>query len=227
MGNKINPTSLRIGINKGWASRWFSGRAFGDLLREDFELRKAIMAHLTKAKSGIERIELERSRNSLRVIVYTSRPGLVIGRGGEGIESLRKTIERKVFALRAKEKDPRFQIKLDVEEVKKAETNASLVAKNMAEQIEKRIPFRRILKFTLEKLMGNKEVLGAKVMVKGRLDGSEMSRDEWLHKGKVPLHTLRANIDYGTATAFNTYGTVGVKVWIYKGDVFDEKEKKK
>lgn len=226
MGNKINPTSLRIGINKGWSSRWFTKRTFGNLLQEDFELRKAILTHLEKVKSGIERIEIERASNALRVILFTSRPGLIIGRGGEGVESLRKLIEKKVYQLHGGKKDTKFQIKLDVEEVKKAETNAALVAQSMADQIEKRIPFRRILKSTLEKLMDNKEVLGAKVMVKGRLDGSEMSRDEWLHKGKVPLHTLRANIDYGSATAFNTYGTVGIKVWIYKGDVFNEKEKK-
>lgn len=226
MGNKINPISLRIGINKGWTSRWFTKRTFGTLLQEDFHLRTVLMKHLEKARSAVERIEIERASNMLRVVLFTSRPGLIIGRGGEGIETLRKIIEKKVYEFRGGKKDTKFQIKLDVEEVKKAETNAALVAQNMADQIEKRIPFRRILKSTLEKLMSNKEVLGAKVMVKGRLDGSEMSRDEWLHKGKVPLHTLRANIDYGSATAFNTYGTVGIKVWIYKGDVFDEKQEK-
>lgn len=224
MGQKINPVSFRIGINRGWLSRWFNKRNFPVLLKEDYEIRKLVNKNLSKA--GIERIEIERSADSIRVILFTSRPGFVIGRGGEGVETLKKAIENIVLNLRGNKSNAKLQIKLDVEEVRRPETFASLVAQNMVDQIEKRIPFRRVLKQTIAKVLSNKDVLGVKVMVKGRLDGSEMRRTEWLRKGRIPLHTLRANIDYAMATAFNTYGTVGVKVWIYKGDVFEEGKNK-
>jgi len=223
MGQKINPLSFRLGVNKGWLSRWFIRRNLPRVLREDYEIRKLLSKHLSKA--GIEKIEIERSADSIRVILFTSRPGFVIGRGGEGIENLKKTVEEKILELRGKS-NAKLQIKLDVEEIRKVEAFASLVAQNMAEQLEKRIPFRRVLKQTIEKVFSNKDVFGVKVMVKGRLGGSEMSRTEWLRKGRIPLHTLRADIDYSAATAFNTYGTVGVKVWIYKGDVFEEGKNK-
>ena len=223
MGQKINPLSFRLGVNKGWFSRWFVKRNLPVVLREDYEIRKLLNKRLSK--SGIEKIEIERSADSILVILFTSRPGFVIGRGGEGIENLKKAVEEKILELRGKG-NAKLQLKLDVEEVRKAEASASLVAQNMADQLEKRISFRRVLKQTIEKVFSNKDVLGVKVMVKGRLGGSEMSRTEWLRKGRIPLHTLRADIDYSAATAFNTYGTVGVKVWIYKGDVFEEGKNK-
>ncbi|RJQ14597.1 30S ribosomal protein S3 [Candidatus Parcubacteria bacterium] len=223
MGQKINPVSFRIGINRGWVSRWFGKKNIGRFLEEDHELRSLIAKRF--AKAGIERVEIERSPNHIRVILFTSRPGLIIGRGGEGVEALKKDIERKILKMRD-QKNAKLQVKVDIEEVRRAETNATLVAQSMADQIEKRIRFRRILKQAIEKVMSNKDVLGVKVMVKGRLDGSEMARTEWLKRGKIPLHTLRANIDYAAVTAFNTYGTVGVKVWIYKGDVFEDKDKR-
>lgn len=221
MGHKTNPYVFRLGITKGWRSMWVAeNKKYKDYLREDFEIRKLIAKRFNKV--GIERVEIERSHNALRVVIYTSRPGFVIGKGGEGIEALRKEIETKILSVRG-EKDKKLQLKVDVEELRQVETHATLIAQGMAEQIEKRIPFRRVLKQTLEKIMASKGIYGAKVSLSGRLDGSEMSRTEWLGKGKIPLHTLRADIDYGSATAFNTYGTVGVKVWIYKGEVFDKK----
>lgn len=216
MGQKVNPVVFRIGHSEDWKSRWYNKRLYKDFLRQDIKLRNFLMRRL--AKAGIERIDIERSANSIKVIIKTARPGFIIGRGGGGVEELKTQIKRllvKEMPLSAKN-----EIRLEIEEVKSPESYASIVVQNIAEQIEKRIPYRRALKQGLEKVMQVKEVEGVKIMIKGRLDGAEIARTEWLLKGKIPLQTLRARIDYSQATAYTTYGTVGVKVWIYKGEMF-------
>lgn len=216
MGQKVNPVVFRIGHSEDWKSRWYNKRLYKDFLKQDIKLRNFLMHRL--AKAGIERIVIERSANSIKVIIKTARPGFIIGRGGGGVEELKTQIKRllvKEMPLSAKN-----EIRLEIEEVKSPESCASIVAQNIAEQIERRIPYRRTLKQGLEKVMQVKEVEGAKIMIKGRLDGAEIARTEWLAKGKLPLQTLRAKIDYAASTAYTTYGTIGIKVWICKGEIF-------
>jgi len=186
-----------------------------EFLAEDTKIRDFIYGKLSKA--GLAKIEIERAANAVKIIIYTSRPGLIIGRGGTGVEQLRLDLQRIVAKQRHKEK---IELRLEIEEIRQSDVSAPIVAQGIAEQIEKRMLYRRVMKQTLEKIMQNKSVEGAKVMLKGRLDGSEIARREWLAKGRIPLQTLRANIDFGQATAFTTYGTVGIKVWIYKGEIF-------
>ena len=191
MGQKVNPVAFRLGINKNWKSRWFSKSKYQEFLREDFIIREFLQNKLKK--SGLGGIEIERSANSANVIVFSSRPGLIIGRGGSGIEDLRK--ELKSILIRKLKIDPKSEIKLSVEEIKSPESKASIVAQGIADQLERRMPFRRTIKQSVEKIMQSKDVQGAKVMVGGRLDGNEIARREWTAKGKIPLQTLRANID--------------------------------
>ncbi|MBI2582894.1 30S ribosomal protein S3, partial [Candidatus Azambacteria bacterium] len=168
-------------------------------------------------------VEIERSGTALRLLIKTARPGLIIGRGGTGIEEIRKEVVRLLEKLRGpKEK---IDLAIEIQEIRKPEFHAMVMARQMAGELEKRIPFRRVMKQTLDRIMQSKEVEGAKVALAGRLGGAEMSRTEWLAKGKIPLHTLRANIDYAQTEARTTYGAIGIKVWIYKGEVFGEKEK--
>jgi len=223
MGKKVNPLAFRIGVNEGWRSRWFQQKSYKDFLKEDYYLRAFLVEKFKK--NGLERIEIERSANKMTVIIHTSRPGLIIGKGGGGIEALKAEIEKKYNAIKV-DKKAKIEIRVQVEEVSKPEGHAPIVAQQAADQIEKRLPFRRVLKQTLEKTMQSGDVIGAKIRVSGRLDGGEMSRTEWLSKGRMPLATLRAHIDYATANAYCTYGVVGVKVWIYKGEVFEKKDKK-
>ncbi len=220
MGHKVDPIAYRLGITKGWKSRWFNLREFRKNLEEDYKVRTFLYKKLVKM--GLEKTEIERSGNLLHVKIFTSRPGLIIGRGGEGAEKLKRDVENIIKKVNITKK---INLKFDIEEVSKPDQSAQIVAQSMADQIERRIPFRRVLKQTIEKVMQQKGVLGVKVAVAGRLDGSEMSRVEWLAKGKIPLQTLRADIDFARATAFNSYGTVGIKVWIYKGEIFGEKPK--
>jgi len=222
MGHKVDPNLIRTGVTKGWRSRWFSSAAYRKNLEEDFKLREIIQEKLSKA--GLEKIEVERRGNSLRIIIFTARPGFVIGRGGEGIDVLRKTIEAELKRIRGSA-EPKLELKIDVEEIKRGEVPAAIVGQQMAEQIEKRIPYRRVLKQAIDKVMGSRGVQGVKVLVAGRLNGAEIARTEWLAKGRTPMNTLRANIDFAKVTSFNTYGTVGIKVWIYRGDILKEKEK--
>ena len=216
MGQKVNPVVFRIGHTEDWKSRWDNKKSYTIFLAQDVRLREFLTKKL--AKAGIERIEIERSANSMNIIVKTARPGIIIGRGGGGVEQLREEVKKQLA------KDPRnnakTEIRLEVEEVKQPESQSSIAAQNMVEQIEKRIPYRRVLKQTLDKIIQIKGVEGVKIMLKGRLDGAEIARTEWLAKGKIPLQTLRAKIDYAAATAFTTYGTVGIKAWIYKGEQF-------
>jgi small subunit ribosomal protein S3 len=215
MGHKVNPTGLRIGITTTWKSRWFSGKNYAQKLREDVQIREFIMKKWKAA--AIADVDIERSANTLKLIIKTSRPGVLIGRGGTGITDMSEIIKNKFFAGK------KIDLKIEAQEVRQFEENASLVAQNVAEQLEKRIPFRRILKSTLDQVEKNRNIKGVKIEVSGRLGGAEMSRREWLSRGTVPLHTLRADIDFARATAKTTYGSIGVKVWIYKGEIFGEK----
>lgn len=212
MGHKVNPTGLRIGITNTWRSRWFAAKDYTKKMREDIEIRSLVMKRWKNA--GIADVEIERNANTVKLIIKTSRPGVLIGRGGTGIEDISRVIKKTVFPGR------KVDLKIEAQEVRQFEENASLVAQNVAEQLEKRVPFRRVLKSMLDQVEKNKNVKGVKIEVSGRLGGAEMSRREWLSRGTVPLHTLRADIEFSRATAFTTYGAIGVKVWIYKGEVF-------
>lgn len=215
MGHKVNPTGLRIGITTGWKSRWFADKDFTKKLKEDVQVRQFVMKKWKSA--AIADVEIERSANTMKLIIKTSRPGVLIGRGGTGIGDMTAAIKKQFFAGK------KIDLKIEAQEVRQFEENASLVAQNVAEQLEKRVPFRRILKSMLDQIEKNKNVKGVKIEVSGRLGGAEMSRREWLSRGTVPLHTLRADIDFAKATAFTTYGAIGVKTWLYKGEVFDKK----
>ncbi len=215
MGQKVNPHGLRIGIIKDWDTKWYANKKnFGDLLVEDVKIRRFIKKKLYI--SGISRIEIERAANKIKVNVHTAKPGLVIGKGGAGIEELRKEVE----ALTGK------SVLINITEIKSPEMDAQLVAENIAGQLEKRISFRRAMKQAMTRTMklGAK---GIKTAVAGRLGGAEIARTEHYHEGTIPLQTLRADIDYGFAEANTTYGKLGVKAWIYKGEVLPAVKKEK
>lgn len=207
MGQKINPTSFRVSVTKDWKSRWFNVRQYKEFLKEDVALRAYLNRKLKNM--SVDRITIERSPDVLSIIISTARPGLIIGRSGTGVEELKKTIQRMVKRKTA--------VRIDIQEYKNPESSAAIMAESMAEQIEKRVQYRRVLKQMLAKITASPEVKGAKVTLSGRLDGNEIARVEHLEKGNLPLQTLRANIDFARATAYTTYGTVGIKVWIYKG----------
>lgn len=212
MGHKANPIGMRIGITTSWKSRWFGGRSYQKNLREDVLLREFVLSKWKSAAIGF--VEIERSSGSLRLVIGTSRPGVLIGRGGTGVEDLTRAVKRKFFRGR------RIDLKIDIQEVKHFEENALLVAEQVAEQLERRLPFRRVLKGTLDQVEKNRSIRGVKIEISGRLGGAEMSRREWLSRGTLPLHTLRADIDFSKATARTTYGAIGVKVWLYRGEKF-------
>lgn len=210
MGQKVHPTIFRIGVNRSWSSKWFARQSFGNYLRQDAAIRKFLKKKYTNG--GIAQVALSRTGDALTVAIHTSRPGVLIGRGGTGAEEIKKGIESLL-----KLKKP--SVRVDIQEVDRPDLSAELVVQNVIEQIEKRIPFRRVLKQTVERVKraGGK---GVRVMISGRLNGADIARTESLHSGSIPLHTLRADIDYSRGTAHTTYGVIGVKVWIYKGDVF-------
>ena len=217
MGNKIRPDSFRLGIYRGWSFRWFPKKGFKEGLEENVLIRKVIEDKISLA--GIDKIEIDKSDKNYRINIKVARPGLVIGRGGKGIEDLIALLEKnlnKLFKDRGIKN--KISINLNIEELKRTEISAKVTAQNIAWDLEKRMPYRRTMKRYLQSIMQNREVEGAKIKLSGRLDGNEISRREWLSKGKLPLQTLRSNIDYGEATAFCAYGTVGIKVWIYKGE---------
>lgn len=223
MGQKINPNSLRTGITKGWLANWFPKKIdFKNSLEEDVLIRKIIHDKISNA--GIDRVLIERAGNNYKIFIKASRPGFIIGRGGKGIEDLTKLVEGKLKKLRKDNgvSEP-ILLSLNIEELKRSEISSNVVAQTVAWDLEKRMPYRRTIKKYLDQILQNREVRGAKIRVKGRLDGNEIARDEHLEKGNLPLQTLRADIDYGEATAHTIYGTIGVKVWIYKGEVFDRK----
>ncbi|WP_031517205.1 30S ribosomal protein S3 [Desulfofalx alkaliphila] len=211
MGQKVNPVGLRVGIIRDWESKWFADkRNYSTLLIEDVKIREFIKKKLYL--SGISRINIERAANRVKVTIHTAKPGIVIGRGGAEVEALRQELERMTGK----------KVNVNIQEVKVPEADAQLVAENVASQLEKRIAFRRAMKQVIGRSikMGAK---GIKVAVSGRLGGAEIARTEWASEGKVPLHTLRADIDYGFAEADTTYGKIGVKVWIYKGEVLPQR----
>ncbi|MFH1366890.1 MAG: 30S ribosomal protein S3 [Patescibacteria group bacterium] len=215
MGNKVNPKIFRIGITQDWQSKWFAKKDYGQNLELDVKIRKYLKDRLKDA--GLAAILIERSGANIKVNISTSKPGIVIGRGGSGAENLRKELKDKVI------KDKKISVNLNIQEVQKPNLNGQIVCQGMIEQIEKRIPFRRILRGTLDQVM-KAGAKGVKVNVAGRLNGAEIARTEKLAIGCIPLHTLRADIDFAQGTAATTYGSIGVKVWIYKGEIF-KKEK--
>lgn len=213
MGQKISPTSFRLSVQKGWLSRWFGlGKKYIQFFREDYTIRTFLSKKLKNM--SVDRVEIECSPDVLNIIIHTARPGLIIGRGGTGAEDLKRDVQRLIKRKTA--------VKLDIQEFKSPETSAAIMAESIAEQIERRLPFRRVMKQVLSKVTANrKEVFGAKIELAGRLNGAEIARTEHLEEGNLPLQTLRANIDYAKRTAYTTYGTIGIKVWIYKGLTFD------
>ena len=206
MGQKVNPIGLRVGINRSWDSRWFADKGYGDMLHEDLELRSFLRKRLSQA--GVSRILIERPAKRARVTIYTARPGVVIGKKGADIEKLRGDLQRKTGG----------DVSLNIVEIRKPELDAQLVAENIAQQLERRVAFRRAMKRSVQSAM-RMGAEGIRINCSGRLGGAEIARMEWYREGRVPLHTLRADIDYGEATANTTYGTCGVKVWIFKGEI--------
>jgi len=212
VGQKVHPKGLRIGIIKDWDAKWFADKDFSGLLIEDIKIRSFIKKKLFAA--GISRIEIERAANRVKITIHTAKPGIVIGRGGAEVETLRKELEKKTGK----------NVNINIVEIKVPELDAQLVAENVAAQLVKRVSFRRAMKQAVSRTM-RMGAQGIKITCSGRLAGAEMARTEWYNEGKVPLHTLRADIDYGFAEADTTYGKIGVKVWIYKGEVLPETKK--
>ncbi len=214
MGRKVHPVGFRLIINKNWESRWFAdGKEYTQNLHQDFKIRSLIMAEAKKA--GVSTIEVERFPGKVRVIVHTAKPGILIGRKGDSVKKIRTDLE----ALIGK------KIDLEIKEIKNPDTDAYLVAENLAGQIERRVSYRRAMKRALQQAI-RQGAQGIKVEVQGRLSGAEMARSVWLREGRVPLQTLRADIDFARAEALTTYGRIGVKVWVYRGEVLPEMEEK-
>ncbi len=206
MGQKVNPIGLRLGVNRTWDSRWYADGDYGDLLLEDLKLRDYLRGRLKQA--GVSRIVIERPAKKARVTIHTARPGVVIGKKGADIEALRKEMARRTGG----------EVSLNIVEIRKPELDAQLVAENIAQQLERRVAFRRAMKRAVQSAM-RLGAQGIRINCAGRLGGAEIARTEWYREGRVPLHTLRADVDYGTATAKTTYGTCGVKVWVFKGEI--------
>ena len=223
MTHVVHPYSHRLGIIRDWKSRWFGKdtNQYVDQLRADVLVR----AWMTKRLRGmyLSLIEIERTEKQYRIMIHTSRPGMIIGRGGDGIEKLRTALKKEMARLKIIVPQ---DVKLDIIEVSSPEADASIVAAMIAEGIEKRLPFRRVLKTTIEKVMANRDVQGARIAVSGRLGGAEMARREQIKRGGIPLQTLRADIDFARERANMTYGVIGIKVWIYRGMKFDKKDTK-
>jgi small subunit ribosomal protein S3 len=217
MGQKVNPVVFRLGLTQQWSSKWYSGKEYSQLLEQDIKIRKYLKSKIKEA--GIDRIEIERSRGEITINITVAKPGLVIGRGGTGIEDLKKVIAQKYLP-------PKVNLKINVVEVDKINLSPGAVLQLMASDIEKRIAFRRVMKQTIEKVM-KAGAEGVKIVISGRLNGAEIARRETLTQGKIPLHTLRANIAYSRGIAQTTYGTIGLKIWIYKGLQFEAKEANK
>lgn len=238
MGRKVHPIGMRLGINQGWQGRWFAeGPQYRDQLHQDFairnllvgipskggaaksaevrKLRKNLPDTIKNGKAGISRVEVERYPGKIRVAIYTAKPGILIGRKGEGVKKVRACLEALVGR----------KVELDIKEIASPDTDAMLVAKNVADQLERRIAYRRAMKRAIQQAM-KQGAEGIKILVGGRLGGAEMSRDVWLREGRVPLQTLRANLDYARAEATTTYGQIGVTVWVYKGEIAPEVEEK-
>jgi len=213
LGHKVHPTGFRLGVVKGWQSRWYAERDYKDILAEDLQIRRSINKDL--ANAAVSRIEIERAAaNQIAITIWTAKPGIVIGKSGEKVERLKAGLE----------KNTRKRVKVEIKEIRQPELDAMLVARAIAEQLEKRVSFRRAMKQAVQKAV-RANAKGIKVIVGGRLGGAEIARSEKEVEGKVPLHTLRADIDYGHAEAFTTFGVIGIKVWIYKGDILPSKRR--
>jgi len=209
VGQKVHPKGFRLGIIRSWDSNWYADKDYSELLHEDYQIRKLVKERFYAA--GISKVEIQRTGNRVRVTIHTAKPGIVIGRGGSEVEKLKvelATLTRK-------------NININIQEIKRPELDAQIVAENVAQQLEKRISFRRAMKQTVQRTM-RVGALGMKIAISGRLGGAEIARTEWYAEGKVPLHTLRADIDYGFAEANTTYGKIGIKVWINRGEVKPE-----
>lgn len=206
MGQKVKPIGLRLGINRTWDSRWYADRNYAELLHEDIELREYLMEKLKAA--AISRVVIERPAGRARISIYAGRPGLIIGKKGQDIEDLRKELAKRVG----------IEVSLNIIEVRKPEIDAKLIAESIAQQLERRVAFRRAMKRAVQSAM-RLGALGVRINCAGRLGGAEIARTEWYREGRVPLHTLRAEVDYGEGTAHTTYGACGIKVWVFKGEV--------
>lgn len=211
MGQKVNPIGFRLGVNRSWDSRWFSGKEYSHFVFEDYQIRQFLKARLHQA--GVSKVEIERAASKVRIRIHTARPGLIIGKKGVEIEGLKRALEKKIGK----------PVIIDIQEVRKPEVDAQLVAENLALQLVRRVSFRRAMKKSVSSAL-RFGALGIKIACAGRLGGAEMARREWYRKGRVPLHTLRADIDYGFAEAFTTYGVIGVKVTIFKGEILPDKK---
>jgi len=211
LGQKVNPIGFRLGINRDWDSKWFSGKGYSGFVFEDYNIRKFLKKKLEQA--GVSKIEIERAANKVRLKIHTARPGLVIGKKGIEIQNLKKELEKKI----------KREFFIDIQEVRKPEVDAQLLAENIALQLVRRVSFRRAMKKGVTSAL-RFGVQGIKVACSGRLGGAEMARREWYRKGRVPLHTIRADIDYGFAEAFTTYGVIGIKVTIFNGEILPDKK---
>src|SRR3989344_2755969 len=217
VSHKVHPKSFRIRGTEDWNIRGFYGKKMPQYLQEDFLIKDFLRKKLVEA--SVANIEIENSANKLNSIIETGRPGVIIGRGGSGVEILKQMIEKKIFGIR--KNDTKREIKIEIKEIKNPWISAHLVAQWAAQQIERRVPFRQVLKRSIERVMSNKEAKGIRIELSGRLNGVEIARKEWLREGRLPRNTIRADIDYSQAEAHCTYGAIGVKVWIYKGDKFE------
>ncbi len=213
MGQKVNPIGFRLGINRNWDSRWFAGKEYSDFVLEDYKIRKFLKKQVFHG--GVARIEIERADNKVRIRLHAARPGIIIGKKGAEIEKIKRDLEKKINR----------EVSIDIQEVRKAEVEAQLVAENVALQLVRRVAFRRAMKKSVGVAL-RFGAQGIKIACSGRLGGAEMARREWYREGRVPLHTIRANIDYGFAEAFTTYGVIGVKVTIFKGEILPDKGRK-
>src|SRR5262247_140987 len=215
MGQKVNPVGIRLGITKEWSSKWFANtQTFPDYVEQDHRIREFLREKLKEA--SVSRIQIERPAKKVNITIHTARPGIVIGKKGEDIEKLRAQVAKMM-------KMPVTDVRINISEIRKPELDAQLVAEGIAQQLERRVMFRRAMKRAVTNTM-RIGALGIKVRVSGRLNGAEIARTEWYREGRIPLHTFRADIDYGLAEAKTTYGVIGVKVWIFKGEVFNQQE---
>lgn len=210
MGRKVNPVGFRLGVSSDWESTWFAEKNYTEFLHEDLKIREIIQGELTRA--GVSRIEIERAANKVDVTLYTSKPGIVIGKQGSNVDRIRKLLENKVGR----------KVNVKIEEIKIPETDAHLIAESIAEQLQRRVSYRRAMKHAVQQAM-RRGAKGVKIRLAGRLGGADMSREVKEMEGRVPLHTLRAQIDYSKVDAHTTYGRIGVKVWVYKGDKLPER----
>ncbi len=209
MGQKVNPNGFRLGVIRPWHARWYADKGYKQLVHEDLQIRQAIAGRHINA--GIAEVDIDRSANNVTVTIHTARPGIIIGKSGQNVEQLRQLLEQRTGK----------KVKVNIIEVRQPDTNAVLVARNIADQLERRVSFRRAMKQAVQRAM-DRGALGVKVTVAGRLGGAEMSRTETDRRGRVPLQTLRADVEFGTAEAMTTYGVIGVKVWVYRGDVLEK-----